>query len=235
MRAYNDAGQLTLASDGFIFGYIGKATLSFVQQADTTGVDDFWGFSRYTITWAGRIIVALPLSLNKPRNLISASKSGSTWTIDVFSGTGALDAQGFGVQESCEVFVFGQPLSASGFGMAIYNEDGVLTGDFSRKPLFFDRILTFATDQISQSLTGITKPAFIGVETTWQRTTEPLSGGGATPWLNRNLFGTWMTESGNLISRFSALQNRFRDDGTWPTFLLRPAVDVVLIEANGLT
>jgi hypothetical protein len=231
-RAYNGSGALTFSSDGMIFGYIGKATNTAIQQAGTSTIDAFAGYSTYTIDWPGKIIVALPLILNKPTALRSVSQSGVTWTITVHRGSSASDSLGFDVQEVAEVFVFGAPVSVSGWGLAIRNQAGDLTGDLSRRPLFFDRFVDFGDSVPSVTMTGLTKPAFIGAQPTWIRTTEMIDG---STWENREIIGGWMLEAGGVMSRANILWNRFEDDGPWVTFSNKNAVSVVVIEAADLT
>lgn len=233
MTARNTSGELTFSSDGMVFGYIGKATNTAVAQAGTSGVDDFAGYSTYTITWAGAIIVVLPLEINKPVALRSVSQSGSTWTITVHHGTGSLDAQGFNVESAVDVFVFGAPTSVSGWGAAIRNSAGTLTGDLSRRPLFFNQLIDFTSGQITATIGSYTKPAFIGYEPSLIVTTQNV--GGPTPWLNRIVSGGWTLGTSTRLDRASILSNRLKDDGPLTPSTSRPAVGVVLIEADGLT
>lgn len=226
----NTSGGLTLSSDGRTYGYIGQASLSSVTQPPTGVSIGENGYSTYTITWAGDIVVALPIKTNGSTALISQSQVGSTWTILVHKGTGALNSLGFDVQESTQVYVFGAPVSAPAYGMVLYNASGALSADMTRRPLTFDQYLTFAASASTASFSGMTTPAVIGANPWEQQTSIPFD---ATFYDNRNYYGSWKWGTGVLQRNlFQTYYERSVD--SWAYSNLIPACGAILIEANGL-
>lgn len=228
LTTYNPSGQLTLSSDGYTYGYIGQASLVSVTQAGTGSTSASSGRSTYTIDWPGKIIVALPIKDNGGTTLLGMLQSGSTWTVYVHKASGSVDSRGFDIQESTEVFVFGAPVSASGYGMAFYNAAGDLALDFGRRPLMFDRFVEIAADDFSYSFSGLTTPAIIGSESATARTSTFSS----PFWLIRNYRGSWrMNTALGRVDRVLHVYSYSRDSGSLGSFTTRPAISAVLIEA----
>ena len=233
ITCYNNGGQLTLSSESVTYGYIGKATHVSTVPAGSTGTDDGNGYTTYTINWAGPIVVALPVLTNATTALLGMTQSGSTWTISVFCSGGSVDSLGFDTQRVAEVFVFGRPVSVSGYGMALYNAAGQLTGDLSRRPLANGQFIEFGATDVLRPLTGYTKPAFIGSDTTEVKSTAGPTGG---LWTNRERSGGWLWDSGGTqLGRPTYQSLRIREDQISVNSTTRWPVDVIIIEANGLT
>lgn len=230
--AINGSGELTFASDGLLPGYIGRAAHVSTQQAGASAINAFAGYSTYTIAWSGRIVVALPLQVGKPTALRSVSQSGGTWTITVHQGTGAQDSRGFDIQEATEVYVFGVPTSATGYGAALFDSAGQLVGDLSRRPLTISQCVNLADSAMTAALTGLTAPAFVGAEPSLIHTNEFIGGG---TWVNKIVNGAWMRESSAVITRANMLGTRYQDDGPLAAMSTRPAISVLVIEASVLT
>lgn len=164
MTVVNGSNELTISSEGITYGYIGKATLSSTAQASGNTTVKNKGSSFYTINWAGDIVVALPVKTNGVTALLNVSQSGSTWTIQVFKGNGSYDAQGFDVQEATDVYVFGAPVTVTGYGMALYNSAGVLSADFTRRPMLYKGRFNIAANTTSYiPLVTMSSVAIVGM------------------------------------------------------------------------
>lgn len=234
LQCVNGSNELTLSSDGFIYGYLGKATWQSTTQPGTGTVHSSNGSSTYTITWAGDIIVAVAVPFLGYACLLSMTQSGSTWTIKAFCSAGASNSLGFDTQITADVYVWGRPTSTSGWGLAIYDASGNLTGDLSRPPLSFKERVSFTSSSSSdtQTITSYSKLAVIGSPRLSQFTSSNV--GGSTPWLNREWMGAWTWASGQLGRSF-VLSQYTRDDGPGGNSTTRDACNVLALEANGLT
>lgn len=233
LRFENGSGGLTLSSEGQTYGYIGQATyVSILQPPTGVTLAESSGYSTYTIDWPGQIIVALPVKTNGGTALLDMQQSGSTWTITVHKGTGSLNSLGFDVEEATEVYVFGRPTSVSGWGVALYNQAGVLTGDLSRRPLTFDRYLTFAANVVNASFSGLSIPAVIGQATWYETVSLPYD---STFNDNRQYWGAWKWNSTlGILQRttFQYYYDRSVDFIGGSTFL--PAVNAIVMDASSL-
>lgn len=230
ITTYNDSGGLTLSSDGRVYGYIGRATHVSTQQPPTNVNIAENGYSTYTINWAGDIIVALPVKTNGSTSLLYQTRSGNTWTILVHKGTGSLNSLGFDVEEATEVYVFGAPTSTPSYGMALYNASGVLTADMTRRPLTFDKYLTFPSNTTTLAFSGITTPAVIGINRREELTNLPID---STFYANRTYKGAWRVEAGTLRREwFQTYYERSTDQQA--ASVSTPMSNVVLIEASSL-
>jgi hypothetical protein len=231
LTTYNDAGGLTLSSDGKVYGYIGMATYVSIQQPPTNVNIGENGYSTYTINWAGDIIVALPVKANGGTSILYQSRVGNTWTILVHKSTGSLNSLGFDVQEATQVYVFGAPASAPSYGLALYNASGVLSADMTRRPLTFDKYLTFPANTVILALSGITVPAVIGISRREELTNLPID---STFYANRTYEGAWRLGSGTVVRElFQTYYERSTDQQAASSVI--PASNAVFIEASGLT
>lgn len=225
---------MTLSSDGYLFGYIGKATWVSTTQPGTSTVNSNGGFSTYTITWPGDIIVAVAVSgfSGSGTYLRSQSQSGSTWTITVFNTTTSTGSLGFATQVATDVYVWGVPTTPSTYGLALYDSAGNLTGDLSRTPLIFKDRVSFSSSDTSKTTSSYTKPAIIGSARMLQQTATNI--GGSVPWRNLTYEGVWQWDSGTLYRSFA--QTRYnRDDGPGPVSSVTGDASVLLLEASALT
>jgi hypothetical protein len=234
LQCVNAGNELTFSSDGYVYGYIGKAVLQSITPPGTDPIGASCGFSTYTIEWPGDIIVAVGLPSNGlGTRLNSRSKVGTTWTITVFNILfGAADSLGFRPQVAADVYVWGLPTTTPPYGLAIYNAAGVLAGDLSRRPLSFNERVVIPGSDLSTSIQPYTAPAVIGYTGGWRGTSvfdSPF-------WINRIFTGAWMWESGlGLLSRPMRQTVYFRDDGPAAVFDAAHASNALLLEASGLT
>lgn len=233
LTCLNDSGELTIAADGYLFGYLGKATYVSTTPPGTSTSDSFAGFSTYTFSWGAPIVVSVGLVANQPTHVMEFSNSGSTWTIRVFHGNNSSNSLGFDVQAtSTDVYVFGLPTTLPAYGMAFYDGSGNLVGDLSRQPLLFKQRVTMGAGVTTMTMTGYTKPAVLGYAE-MDKTTSVLSG---VTHQNRLFGGTWYwnTSTGKLERNY--FQNEyFQDDAGIAITTNVYASDAVLIEAIGLT
>lgn len=231
LKTYNNSNELTISSDGLVYGYIGQASLSSVAQATGNSIVKTFGRSTYTITWAGDIIVALPVKTNGTTALISMSQAGSTWTITVHKGNGTLDANGFDIQEATQVYVFGRPTAVSGFGLALYNAAGNLSADLTRQPLTYKARLSIAANGIDWTPPTTTTPAIIGSPS--DRNITSVSE--APFFINRFQARGWQkNNSTGKIERNIFQQRWLKEDGAETAVDIIRSIDAILIEANGL-
>jgi hypothetical protein len=237
LKTWNNGGGLTVSSDGKVYSYLGRATLSsVVQPVNDININEAYnGYSSYSFTHAGDIIVALPLTTYGPTALIGTQKVGSTWLIEVMRGTGPVNSMGFDIQESTSPLVFGEPLSASGFGMAIYNAAGQLTGDLTRRPLTFDRYVEFPLNVGQVALaSGISQPAIIGTNSQIEQTNTPYEPLLMT-YQNRLYFGGFrMNPAGTFVQRVTWQAEFVRATEQFTGFQSTPPTAALIIEAAGL-
>ena len=237
LKTWNNGGGLTFSSDGKVYSYLGRATLSSVTQApnDININEAYNGFSSYSFTHAGDILVALPLKTYGATALIGTQRVGNTWVIEVFSSTGAVNSMGFDIQEATTPFIFGEPLTATGFGLAIYNEAGQLTGDLTRRPLTFDRYVEFnANSGQSAIAAGIALPAILGIDTQIAQTNTPYEPLLMT-YQNRLYFGGWRLSADGLAVQRVIWQHEFmRSTEQFTAYQTVPATAALVIETNGL-
>jgi len=224
-------GGLTISSDGITYGYIGRATNTGVSQSGGTTNNRSIGQSSYTINWAGDIVVALPIKANKTTALVNITQSGEVWTIRCHAGTGTSDSFGFENQEATEVYVFGTPVSVSGFGLALYNASGGLCADLSRQPMTVRGVSTHAADALNWPLPGgMTTPAVVGMpqDYNWQATSD------GSFWINRFRSYGWTLFEGQLRKQ-SYVTRRLREDGPIASVTVITTTNAIVIEASGLT
>lgn len=231
----NDGNELTFSDSGLVYSFIGRATFVSATQAGTNPTLATSGFSTYTITWPGEIVVALPAKTNGSTMLRNISRSGNTWTIQVHKGNGSYDALGFDVQEQTEVYVFGMPTAATlgTWGMAIFNDAGVVTGDLSRRPLTFRARILTANPMDEWTLpTGAGVPAILGVPVGDSRSSAP----GPNNLFNiRELSAAWRINAANgKLFKDEFLATYRRDDAPGDTYTRRRVMNALLIDVTGL-
>lgn len=237
----NSSNGLTFSSDGRVYGYLGRATYvqTFQPAGPMTGTLG-WpslveepGYSTYTFNWAGPIVAAVPVKTNGSTAILGIYQTGSTWTIEVHKGTGATNAIGFDVQEVTQVYVFGLPTTVTGYGLAIYNAAGNLAGDLSRRPLTFDRFLSFPSNVTTASFSGLTVPAVVGMPHWFNVISESYD---ETFNDNRIYNGAWKWNStSGLLIRTLYLSSYERSENSYNYINSIPITSAIIMEASGLT
>jgi hypothetical protein len=213
MTFYNQSDELTFSADGITYSYVGRATQAGIIQAGNDAVENHCGYSTYTISWAGDIVVALPLKTNGATVLIDATQSGTTWTITVMKANGTQDGLAFPNQEYTEVYVFGAPPGNATSQFMLYDGSGVPSGDLSRQPLLSKGLLSLSSDSTNTTWTppsAIASPAILGAPPGYRRTSVFSSG----KWTNREFSYGWILESSGAVSRVSFLASWYRDDAS---------------------
>lgn len=231
-RVTNPNNELVFSDSGITYGYIGRASLVSVSQASGNTVAKTQGLSQYTIDWPGDILVALPVKANGSTSLIATAQSGNTWTISVHKGNGSFDADGFDIEESTQVYVFGAPVGPrSGFGAWIYNPAGTMVADLSKIPLTWRGRLMMAANVTTWAMpAALSVPAVIG----WPLDRNVTSAVSAPSYINRYQARGWRLSDSTTISR-ELYQNIWlrEDGGDTATDLIR-RVDAILIDASNL-
>lgn len=229
-RITNPGSELVFSGDGITYSYIGRASLVSVAQASGGSVTKGRGVSTYTITWPGDILVALPVKSNGTTSLINTTRSGSTWTILVHKGTGAVDANGFDIEEATEVYVFGAPGAVSGYGAFFFDAAGACVADLSKIPLTWRGRLTMAANVDTWALPGaVGVPAIVG----WPMDRNVTSVSDAPFFINRYQARGWQLSGGNVV-RYIYQDRWLREDGgASPVDIIRP-IDAILIDASNL-
>lgn len=238
IQCINGSSELTLSSEAYTFGYLGKAT--FVSTTAAHNVDSLSstsGFSTWTFTSSGPILVALGLKSSGQSGvaLLGMSKSGSTWTILVYDGgSGSVSPSSGGTYDaqntSTDVYVFGFPSSLPAYGMALYNGSGTLVGDLSRMPLSPAVRLSLASGALTTSIPVLTKPAIIGHA--WYD--QVTSSGSGTHYVNQGFRGMWHWAGDGVLHRAEYLDSYENSDSGSTPSLFQGACTGFLIEANGL-
>jgi hypothetical protein len=231
-------GELTLSSEAYTFGYLGKAT--FVSTTPAQNVDSLSstsGYSTWTFASAGPILVALGLKSSGQSgvSLLGMSKSGSTWTIIVYDGgSGTVSPSSGGTYDAqnttTDVYVFGFPASLPAYGVALYNAAGTLTGDLSRLPLTPAARISLADSVLAATIPVLTKPAIIGHPIYIQKNSVPVG----IRYQNTGYKGVWHWVGDNQIYRADYLDSYEDSDSSVPTIVNKAPCSAILIEANGL-
>jgi hypothetical protein len=230
--AENASGELTFSDNGFIYGYIGRASVQSVNQPGTDITGSQAGYSVYTINWPGDIVVALPIKDNGPTFVYSMRQSESVWTIFVYKGSDALNSLKFDVQEATDVYVFGAPVTSTGYGITLYDNNGNITGDLSRRPLMYSAYVSMDATTFTAAIPPLSIPAVIGC--TCGRTTQSVRGSNGR-WTNRITGLGWKRDSINQTIYRSFTQEAYsQDDGGIAVSSVRYPTSCVLIEAAGL-
>jgi hypothetical protein len=225
----NDSGKLVFSSEGMLFGYLGKAVLS----STTAPTTEASGFSTLTFEHNAPIIAAVKLTTNHFSILLSMTRSGSTWTIVVHHGNAlSTNAQGFQNQVTPDVYVWGLPVSVSGYGVALYSAAGVLTADLSRRPLTIAQKLDWSNVTVTEAIGGgIVTPAIVGPLHDWQRI---RSGAGPTYDFNYDS-GMWGRTATDIERAWVQRAQQLGEDTGDPTITARRAARGIVVDVNGLT
>lgn len=241
MTFYNPSGQLTFSADAITYGYIGRATPQGIYGSQPTNsggsvaASGYSGYGVYTIAWAGDIIVALPVKTNGATVLLSKTRSGNVWTINVFKSNGTLDPYGADNQEYTEVYVFGAPPPGTTSQFMTYDENGNPSGDLSRLPLLIKGLLSLpeVTSMSSSTWTppsSISSPAIVGGPPGYNASvTKP-----STYYLNQVYQYAWKLESSGAISRVVYLSSWSRDDVSGGNSVHAYSVDALVTTCEGL-
>ena len=160
------------------------------------------------------------------------TNSGSTWTIRVWHSNLTTSTLGFeGQLSGAEVYVWGLPVSVSGYGAALYDSSGNLTADLLRRPLTFKARIAMAGGTTSVAMSGVVKPVVIGTPGLYKQT----SAKSGTVWTNRIYNGAWRwVPASNLLERDYVQREYFQDDGGIPIITTAANVNALLVEGNGL-
>lgn len=230
MKITNPALELVFSDSGITYSYIGRASLVSVAQASGGQVTKGRGVSTYRIDWPGDILVALPVKANGTTSLINTTRSGNTWTILVHKGTGAIDANGFDIEEATEVYVFGTPGAQHGWGGWLYDASRNCVADLSRIPLTWRARPSMAANVTSWPVPGgVGVPAILG----WPMDRNVTSVRDTPFYINRYQARGWQLDGGNVVRNI--YQDRWvrEDGGASPVDLVRP-IDAILIDASNL-
>ncbi|PHV13902.1 hypothetical protein CSQ90_26070 [Janthinobacterium sp. BJB303] len=230
LKVTNPALELVFSSSGITYSYVGMASFVSLAQATNGPILKGRGVSTYSIVWPGDILVALPVKANGTTSLINTTRSGDTWTILVHKGSGAFDANGFDIEEATEVYVFGSPGAAHGWGGWLYDASGNCVADLARIPLTWRARLTMGANVISWPLPGgVGVPAMVG----WPMDRNITSVRDSAFYINRYHGRGWQLEGGSIVRNI--YQDRWvrEDGGASPVDLIRP-IDAILIDASNL-
>jgi hypothetical protein len=237
----NTSGQLTLDSEGFLLGYLGKATFVSLTHASGDSIFSQAGYATYGFTspGTGSIVCALGLraSGSSGARIESVTRTGSnTWSIRVID-TGTV-TEGYNNLywtnlTNATIYVWGVPSSVSGYGAALYNSAGVLTADLTKRPMIFTERVSFADNVMSTTMGSYVKPAIVGHTNSFHNLATD-TGVGGTPWFNTQYKGVWEWDGSTTLTRGDILNTADHDDGPGLTTLGHAATSVLIIEANGL-
>lgn len=242
-RVLGNGGALVADRNAFGLNFLGRATLVSTTQA--SGVPEVpdgrrAGYSTFSFAHAGPILPAAELRTGKTVAVLGCTQSGSTWTITVHCGGAASDwddstAQ-FHTQYGLEVYVFGILTSASGVGLRLRNDSGVLTHVFTDtdgRPLYPRGLVTEDGSAIDtttvRTIPSLAKPAAIGFPGHVQRSATAV--GLAYRNRERRLGWRWDGSTGLALSA----QTRWLhdEDGAITTTWVRPS-NTFIIDAQGL-
>jgi hypothetical protein len=234
----NPNNELVFTSDAFVYHYLGTATLQSTVASPTTIPGGTYGitagYSTYTISHSGSdIMVATPIptSFEASVSVVSKTKSGSTWTIVVQKGSGAAEnAAGFLTEASTTVHVWGKPVSAPNFGLAIYAPDGSLRADMSKKPLLIGEFVSFADGQLSKALTGTYSQPGIMTSATGGRVSVTGLPGSYTV---TEKLGRWHL-TGSTLDRVMVQEHKYFPEDVFINKGYNPPVQALIVELAGL-
>lgn len=229
----NNGNELTFSDAGYVYSFVGRATLVSVTQPGTNSANSSAGFSTYTVDWPADITVALAVKSNGASKITSVSRVGNTWTITVFKSTGTTNALGLDVQEATEVFVFGAPLPATTgvWGVFIFDNAGNLTGDLSRQPLTFKGRINVDAFAEWPRPAGSYIPGIVGAPPGGSRT---ATNEGGFYRVREFQVGWRLNNDGTAIYQELYLSRYYRDDAPGDTYTRRAQSLALLIDVTGL-
>lgn len=234
----NANNKLVLSTDALLPCYLGRATHVSTQQPTQVGGGpgpplEQYGFSTYTITHVGDTLIPfIRFQGNRSVQLLSMSKSGSTWTLRVYCGDTPVSSEGFETQYVAEVYCWGVPQTVSGFGLALYNPAQQLVADLTRRPLIIKQKIDLSSITNSVSLAaGITTPAIAGRLHDRRRNVS----GGPVFWTVGLDMGAWRLNSGTTISRNLVRAMHLTNETTQGTAVTtQRAVKAFVVDVAGL-
>jgi hypothetical protein len=229
--AYNNSNKLTLSTDGILYGYAGQATYVSTTSAGTSVSEALAGYMTYTFSWSGRIIVVLPLKTGYYTGLVDLTQSGGVWTIKIQNGN-SFDSLGFLVNTTTEVYIFKEPSTPSGYGMALFNSSGQCCADLTIRPLTYKGTANFSSSSTSATRPGgVTSPAVMAMPPGDGKGTTTFNG---VRWDIRLYDYYWTVDSSN-VYRAAVLKERYQDDGAAITaYDDLPSTSPFIIDVNGL-
>lgn len=229
MSIENPGASLVFSSDGLMPGYLGKATYQSTTAPDGT----FHGYSTYTFSYSGSIVPVLKLVSGRNTAFRGMSYSAGVWTITVYHGGTPVDANGFETQYVADVYVWGVPVSVSGFGLSIYDASGNLAGDLTKRPLIIGQKINWSNATFSEAVSAsIVTPGIIGCTNDWKR---EVLGSGPT-WEVNFLSGVWTLSTGTLNRNFARIQHYPTEDtNQGGTSIVWQPCRALLVDVNGLT
>lgn len=231
----NDGGELTFSESGLIYSFVGRATFVGITAPGDNPTSSFAGYSTYTIVWPGEIAVVLPVKANGATLLRGVTRTGNTWTINVYKGSENSNSLGFDIQEQTEVYVFGMPSAeqAGEWGLFLFDDAGNITADLSRRPLTFKaRIATADPHDEWPFPPGSYVPAILGSPGGGSRYAAP--GPNNLYNIRESVVGWQINSSTGRLYQSEFLSTYRRDDAPGSTYtLLRPS-NAILIDVTGI-
>lgn len=231
----NGANELALTSDGYVYGYIGTATPATIVQPATsvpaTGTANE-GYSEYNIFWPGEIIAAIPIGQSAAAacSILDTTRDGGLWTIRVRNGDGLSENSiGFRGEAYTTVHVWGTPTVDPGWGLLIKAPDGSLRADLSRKPFAISQRITWATGEVSKSM-SVPNPLIVSASI-GGRLANPSYPSAGVGEIYRILWW-WDTSTGTLQRTTSLRQKYNGEDGPSTSTALPPLMAIVTSANN---
>jgi hypothetical protein len=242
IQCVNNSGELTLSSDGMMFGYIGKATLLSRSTWSGSTSTSQQGLLTYTINWPGPIMVAIGLKTSGSAGAAVQSVTpgtGTTWHISIIDATTTTEgpdttSRYYVPATASDVYCWGLPTSVSGYGVGLYTAAGTLSADLSRRPLMFASRIALADSVMTATVPALIKPAIMGQPNSAHNLSTNTHSGG-TPWYMTGYTGVWGLTSSTDLYRGDILTSAYHDDGGGIAHAYHGPTNALLIEANGLT
>lgn len=206
----NPSGGLVFSSSGFGLNFVGKATLHSTVATSTTAL----GHLVYRINSPSPPLVFTKLT---PGHYYTTSAAvhlgGDLYEITVFATTGVEGTSTFGTTaddyppmlSEATLYCFARPTSVgAAYGLAVYDEFGVLAWDVSRRLLLLREMPDIPAATVSAP-TALSAPAVMGDPRVLRR----ASYGGPTSWRRFLYNPAWfLSSAGDSIGR-TGVRNAF--------------------------
>lgn len=221
LRLRNGAQQLTFSTDAIGLVCIGKMTLqgSVVQPSGTATLDSpgrVGGYSKYRISSATPIVVAIDLPANRNVGVISVvSLGGNVWEATCYCGSNP-DANNIDTQQyQIDVWAFARATKYGTRGVLLRNPaTGQVAYDLSQPYPFFPRG-SGVYSGTAQTLPTLTRPVIVGAPAD-DFSSHGLASGTNNTYLYTKLQGIWLRTTSNTLSSARITYQRYQYNATEP-------------------
>lgn len=224
LRLYNDSDdELTFSDSSLVYTYRGAATYQYTVSPGTDSVFSQCGYSVYTFSWDGPIIVGVGID-QWATSVIDITRSGTTHTIKVMKGNGSFNSLGFEVQVIAQIYVFGVSIDQTGYGISLFDSSGNAMSVLTSAPFTYQYLIQ--TDgQNPVSVPSVSIPIVIGANLSMKSTSVRI--GTSQAYTVKIYNPGWHLSSGTLVPTFYQVSHA-TEDFVAPQLVFRPSNALLL-------